>query len=77
MTNYLNLCKELFSLGFISNNADYPFNSMKLNKETIEMWYSRSRQRAKLGQLDSHMLRDIGLTCEQVEVETKKHFWQS
>lgn len=76
MTNYLNLCKELFSMGFISSNTDNLFSGVKLNRETIAMWYSRSRQRAKLNQLDAHMLRDIGLTREQVEVERKKYFWQ-
>jgi uncharacterized protein YjiS (DUF1127 family) len=40
-------------------------------------WHQRSRDRLALGQLDEHMLHDIGLSRADVDHEVSKPFWQS
>ena len=37
---------------------------------------TRRRDRARLGQLDTHLLRDIGLDPQEVRRECTKPFWQ-
>jgi uncharacterized protein YjiS (DUF1127 family) len=44
---------------------------------TLELWYHRSSERAKLARLDDEHLADIGVTAEQVEREVGKFFWQA
>ena len=44
--------------------------------ELFSVWLDRRRQRRQLYALDDRMLRDIGLTRADVEVETHKHFWR-
>ncbi len=39
-------------------------------------WWDRARQRQHLLQLDDRLLRDIGLTREDVEREAAKPFWR-
>ena len=38
-------------------------------------WHELARQRRSLRELDDHLLRDIGLTREQVAVAAAKPFW--
>ncbi len=40
-------------------------------------WHRRSRDRLALGQLDEHMLHDIGLSRADVDHEASKPFWRS
>jgi len=40
-------------------------------------WHQRVQDRRALGQLDAHMLHDIGLSRADVEHEASKPFWQS
>jgi uncharacterized protein YjiS (DUF1127 family) len=44
--------------------------------ERATLWYSRARERRVLGELDERMLRDIGLTRSEAEVESERAFWQ-
>ena len=37
---------------------------------------TRRRERQRLGQLDAHLLRDIGLDAKEVRRECAKPFWQ-
>jgi uncharacterized protein YjiS (DUF1127 family) len=37
---------------------------------------SRRRDRQRLGKLDAHMLRDIGLEAREAQHEAAKPFWQ-
>jgi uncharacterized protein YjiS (DUF1127 family) len=37
---------------------------------------TRSRDRQRLGQLDAHLLRDIGLDATEARRESAKPFWQ-
>jgi uncharacterized protein YjiS (DUF1127 family) len=43
----------------------------------LEVWAQRARTRQQLESLDSHLLRDIGLTRHDVVLETKKRFWEA
>ena len=38
---------------------------------------SLNRQRKALQNLDEHMLRDIGISRQEAEIESKKHFWDA
>ena len=42
---------------------------------TIEAWRETARQRRALGRLDDRMLKDIGVTREQVTRELGRPFW--
>ena len=44
--------------------------------KTVNIWMQRSRQRKQLSQLDSHLLKDIGLTEEMAAKEIAKPFWK-
>lgn len=43
---------------------------------TVKMWKARSRQRRQLGLLDDRLLKDIGLTRDDVKQEIAKPFWR-
>ncbi len=43
---------------------------------TLGDWLRRSRDRTALKQLDARLLRDVGLTQEQVRREIDKPFWR-
>jgi uncharacterized protein YjiS (DUF1127 family) len=43
----------------------------------IDIWYRRTEQRQQLGQLNEHLLNDIGLEPFDVARERKKAFWQA
>jgi uncharacterized protein YjiS (DUF1127 family) len=43
---------------------------------TLALWRARGRQRDLLSQLDSRMLRDIGLTRDDARRECAKPFWR-
>ena len=47
-----------------------------LAREVFSYWMERSRTRKRLGALEDHLLEDIGLTREQANAESSKHFWQ-
>ena len=40
------------------------------------VWNERQRQRRRLNELDDRDLRDMGLSRDQVEAESRKPFWQ-
>ena len=40
------------------------------------MWAERAHQRRRLGELNEHMLRDIGLTRADAWAESEKPFWR-
>jgi uncharacterized protein YjiS (DUF1127 family) len=43
---------------------------------TLALWRGRGRQRDLLAQLDSRMLRDIGITRDDARRECAKPFWR-
>lgn len=38
---------------------------------------TRRRDRARLGQLDAHLLRDIGIEAQDARAECDKPFWKA
>lgn len=44
--------------------------------DTLLDWQERARQRHRLGEMDDHLLRDIGLSRADLEHESAKPFWR-
>ena len=44
--------------------------------QLLLLWLGRARQRHALGELEGHLLRDIGLTRRQALRESRKPFWR-
>ncbi len=73
---------------YIEQNQHYNFseslstceqkNSLSIRKprKMIKLWINRSCQRKQLAKLDARLLKDIGLTREQVQIEIAKPFWK-
>jgi uncharacterized protein YjiS (DUF1127 family) len=45
--------------------------------DTLLDWQERARQRHRLGEMDDHLLRDIGLSRADLEHESAKPFWRA
>ncbi|UEM23737.1 DUF1127 domain-containing protein [Skermanella mucosa] len=45
--------------------------------DTLLDWQDRVRQRHRLGEMDDHLLRDIGLSRADLEREAAKPFWRA
>ena len=48
-----------------------------LHRRLLVRWYDRHLQRLDLAEIDDHLLRDLGLTRENVRRECAKSFWQA
>lgn len=48
-----------------------------LHRRLLARWYDRHLQRLDLAEIDDHLLRDLGLTREDVRRECAKSFWQA
>ncbi len=44
---------------------------------TLLTWQERDRQRHALAQLDARMLKDVGLSWAEVDLELHKPFWHA
>ncbi len=44
---------------------------------TLSVWQKRAQDRRHLKALETHFLKDMGLTREEVVHETSKPFWRS
>lgn len=44
---------------------------------TSSKWANRARTRRTLKILDTHLLRDIGVTPDAAEIEANKRFWRN
>jgi len=44
--------------------------------QALLKWHQRSADRRRIAELDEHLLRDIGLTRDEVNREAKRYFWQ-
>ncbi|TPM35584.1 DUF1127 domain-containing protein [Mesorhizobium sp. B2-3-4] len=47
-----------------------------IRSRLLTRWHDRYRQRCDLREIDDHLLRDIGLTRQDVRRECAKSFWQ-
>lgn len=43
----------------------------------LARWYDRHLQRRDLAEIDDHLLRDLGLTPQDVRRECAKSFWRT
>ena len=48
-----------------------------VHSRLLARWYDRHLQRRDLSEIDDHLLRDLGLTPEDVRRECAKSFWQA
>ncbi|UVK39587.1 DUF1127 domain-containing protein [Mesorhizobium sp. AR10] len=56
----------------------FPFMILRwLRLRLLARWYDRHLQRLDLAEIDDHLLRDLGLTPEDVRRECAKSFWQT
>ena len=55
-----------------------PFKTVGLRQSLtmLRRWQLRARQRRQLGRLDDALLKDIGLTRCEAEMEASKPFWR-
>jgi uncharacterized protein YjiS (DUF1127 family) len=44
--------------------------------DTLLLWQERHRERRNLAMLGEHMLKDIGVSRADIELETSKTFWR-
>lgn len=54
----------------------FPFISW-VRSRLLARWYDRHLQRRDLSEIDDHLLRDLGLTREDVRRECAKSFWRA
>ncbi|RWQ65388.1 DUF1127 domain-containing protein [Mesorhizobium sp.] len=56
----------------------FPFFVLRrLHLRLLARWHDRYLQRLDLAEIDEHLLRDLGLTPEDVRHECAKSFWQA
>ena len=44
--------------------------------DTLLLWQERHRERRSLAMLGEHMLKDIGVSRADIEIEMSKKFWR-
>ena len=62
-------------LSYVSSTSIYSWFAGLAHMITV--WHKRACQREALRRLDDYYLRDIGLTRQEVLVETAKPFWRA
>jgi uncharacterized protein YjiS (DUF1127 family) len=65
-------------LGYLEAHAPLPAASVAFLRAAVlfAKWDTLRRTRKDLMDLDTHTLRDIGLTPDQARIEAKRPFWQ-
>jgi uncharacterized protein YjiS (DUF1127 family) len=58
-------------------SADSSADFMRRLTDTLKTWKGRIISRRELMELDAHMLRDIGLSDLEAQVEAGKPFWRA
>ncbi|MCF6109670.1 DUF1127 domain-containing protein [Mesorhizobium muleiense] len=49
----------------------------RVHLRLLARWYDRHLQRLDLAEIDEHLLRDLGLTPQDIRRECMKSFWQA
>ena len=65
----------LKSGGILPARRRVPFSPSKAF-DVLLLWLQRRRERRMLAALSDHMLKDIGLTRADIEIEVRKTFWR-
>ncbi|ESY87874.1 DUF1127 domain-containing protein [Mesorhizobium australicum] len=60
----------------VPRRQSFPFVT-RVRSRLLARWYDRHSQRRDLSEIDDHLLRDLGLTREDVRRECAKSFWQA
>ncbi|RWC44182.1 MAG: DUF1127 domain-containing protein [Mesorhizobium sp.] len=60
----------------LPSRQSFPF-VIWLRSRLLARWYDRHLQRLDLAEIDDHLLRDLGLTPQDVRRECAKSFWQA
>lgn len=69
--------QQLDALHFLANRPLTPFSTVALKAVvTLVKWEERRRTRKALQQLDDHLLRDVGITRHEADMETSRPFWR-
>jgi uncharacterized protein YjiS (DUF1127 family) len=68
--------RTTFTSAPVPARQSFPFISW-LRSRLLARWYDRHLQRRDLSEIDDHLLRDLGLTPEDVRRECAKSFWQA
>lgn len=59
----------------ISSTSTTPTLTTRFIK-LVSIWRKRSKDRAQLNSISSHILRDIGITKIEAMIESNKPFWE-
>lgn len=68
--------RTTFTLAPLPGRRSFPF-IVWVRSRLPARRYDRHLQRRDLSEIDDHLLRDIGLTPEDVRRECAKSFWQA
>ena len=68
--------RTTFTPASFPGRRSFPF-IVWVHSRLLARWYDRHLQRRDLSEIDDHLLRDIGLTPEDVRRECAKSFWQA
>ncbi|MBZ9996402.1 DUF1127 domain-containing protein [Mesorhizobium sp. BH1-1-4] len=60
----------------LASRSPFPFVAW-VRLGLLARWYDRHLQRLDLAEIDDHLLRDLGLTRQDVRRECAKPFWQA
>lgn len=60
----------------LPSRRSFPFVTW-FRSRLLARWHDRHVQRLDLAEIDDHLLRDLGLTPEDVRRECAKSFWQA
>lgn len=74
-----NLAQNCMNQGqLISNQSGQKsglFQSLRKFNSLVGLWISRHRQRKQLASLAPHLIKDLGLTSDQIQREVARPFW--
>jgi uncharacterized protein YjiS (DUF1127 family) len=76
MERVMSVRNEPFSTGPASIR-ELPMGSLMRLVLIGELWLERGRQRRMLGQLNDHLLKDIGVSRSEAMHEAGKPFWRA
>jgi uncharacterized protein YjiS (DUF1127 family) len=67
--------------GTLHNDGGRPahlraFAALARMLDTLLLWQERHRERRNLAMLGEHILKDIGVSRADIELETSKTFWR-